>query len=307
MTVLLGLSGPVTPPPPPPSLLAVFAPPHLTMTWTGWDGTVFDLTDQASPVRLKQGVRGLHEPGVQRFSDTSPALAGSLYRGFRTLERDVFWPVAIYGAEAFFEADRAFWRTMDPGRPGVWAVTAIDGSTRRLLCRFAPDAGHVFRADPSPIGWAAYGVSLVADDQPYWQADPIVRRWKAADAVPFFPGPPFRISSGSTLASAKITNPGDVETYPVWTLTGPFTSATVGVGGLLVEVPSPLGAGRSMTVDTDPSAYSAVLDDGTDVTRTLGRSEFVPIPAGESVSLSLSMIGSGAVSAQITPLYRRAW
>jgi len=116
----------------------------------------------------------------------------------------------------------------------------------------------------------------------------------------------FNISSGSQLSTAKITNDGDLEAWPVWTVTGPLTSVTVGVDGSTVQWDVALLEGDVLVIDTDPAVQSAWLN-GDDVTDQLGTADFAPIPAGHELPLSLTMAGAGSVEAAITPRHYRAW
>ena len=303
MTVLLAAPSAVTGRP-------VDAWPGVRMTWEGWNGTVVDLTGDDSGASLGGGVRGLSMPQSQRYASDSPSVAGSRHRGSRATDREVFWPLAVYnglGSQEWIDWDAAFWRTMHPDKPGVWTVEQPSGQARSLRLRFIGDGNHSVGIDPSLMGWERYGIELLAE-QPFWQGAPIIRSWKAEDPLPFFGGPGIiTISSGSTLANATIDNPGDEAAWPVWTITGPCTSVSVGVAGRVVEVPFTLAAGEVLTIDTNPAAQTALMADGLERTAELGAADFAAVPPGESVALSTAMAGTGAVSVSVTPLYRRAW
>ncbi|MGN8245232.1 hypothetical protein ACTHAM_002351 [Cellulomonas soli] len=324
---------PFIPPPPPLPAFRGFG-----MTWTGWDGTVWDLTggeSEGTGLSLQSGVRG-HDvpPKSRRFSSDSPALAGSRTRGFQVLDREVFWPLRVYSdasSQAWVEYDRAFWRTLQEDRPGVWTLIHPDGTRRTLRCAYAETDGSASDIDPSLVGWALYGINLVAE-QPYWQGAPVVRRFAAAAAAPFIPeggGPPFAIGEESTLSTATITNPGDVPSWVTWWVTD-TDSLTIGVDGRAVVVPFEVGPGRMLVIDTSPAARTAKeidappidlvtreaqeswvasqLPTATDRTRELGPStKWGPVPAGGMVDVSIDMVGPGSVRASLVPLHRRAW
>lgn len=308
-----------------PILAAPYTPPALPpvvswdgfagMTWTGFNGDQWDLKGSAvspSGVTLQRGARGLHFPQVNRYSSSSPAVAGSRTRGHHTGDRDVFWPLKVFrdgGSQAWMEYDRRFWATMAPDKPGVWTVIHPDGQARSLTCTAQHDGDGSFAIDPLLVGWALYGLNLVAE-QPYWEGSPIVRTWKASPPVDFFDpagSPPFHISSGSTFATAVIDNPGDVEAYPVWVLTGPTTSVAVGVDGHVVEYEVAIPEGQTRTIDTRPDRLTVVDQDGVDRIDDLGAAEFVAVPAGASVALDVAVAGTGMVEATIRPLFYRAW
>lgn len=307
----------------------------LGVEWVGWDGTVWNLVDEASGVLLTPGVRGLSMPPVRRYTSVSPAVPGSRWRGQVALEREVFWPLFVYsnaGSQAWVEYDRAFWRTMHPEKTGVWRVTSPDGGTRTLRLRFVNDGDPSWDRDPVMAGWATYGITLVAE-QPFWEGQLSTRTWAASAPVDFFgdgTAPAFHITSGSTLAGATMANPGDVDAYPVWAIRGATTSVSVGVGGRVIEVPFAVAADRLLVIDPRPTAQTAVevdapassvapgsaewgawleehLPAGTDRTADLGEVDFAPIPPGAAADLSLTMVGTGMVTASLTPLYNRTW
>lgn len=286
------------------------------MTWQSWDGTVWDLTDPAGGLFVtNEGLRGLSFPLVQRYTSSAPTVAGTTWRGFRTDERETFWPVYLFhdaGSEAWMEFDRAFWRSMHPAKTGLWTVYHPNGTTRAVELRFGDDGDHAFTHDPVKSGWEKYGVRCYAE-QPYWMG-PLVETetFYAADPVEVFGGPGvLNLMAGSDMSTASITNPGDVESWPVWRITGPFTSLSVGVGDAVVELPGGLGAGESRIIHTRPDLMVMLDGSGADVTDELGGStEFVPVPAGQDESLTIEMSGgaSGAsVQAGLQPLYFRAW
>lgn len=295
------------------------------MTWTGWDGSVWTLTDPASGLFVaKEGVRGLAMPPVQRYTSEPPAIAGSRYRGSRVQERECFWPIILFsdeGSVEWAERDRAFWKTMHPEKIGTWAFIQPDGTTRYLDCRFSDDGEHAFEHDPHFFGWSPYGVTLVAE-QPFWRGQRIQRVYGESPEIPFFTstaGEIVRISPGSTITGGEINNPGDVDGQMVWTLKGSFDTAVVGITGATIEVPYAQTADRQLVIDTRPdhlTAYEYALTDtnltGAYIDRTddLGVADFGFIPPGESVDLSLNVVNPGVatrVVADLDPLYFRAW
>lgn len=295
--------------------LPVSAPQHpwesMKITWTDYSGTVWDLCGQQA-VKLRAGVRGFNMPPIDPFTLETPALAGSRFRGWRVREREVFWPLTVFkhtSAAEWVEHDSKFWAGMHPDREGVWAVESPTG-TRKMRLRFANDGDHAMDLMPTLFGFQQYNVYLTAYD-PYWFGESISRAWAQSPGRDFYGGPDgkaplFYISSGSQLSSATMTNPGDVDAWPIWEVTGPATSVTVGVGGRTVTAPFTIGEGSTLVIDTDPAKRSALLD-GENVYGSLSSWDFAPIPAGVSLPLSLAMAGAGAVQATITPRFFRAW
>lgn len=286
----------------------------LRMTWTGPDGSVWDLGDPTvSGLEMGRGVQGLGMPPVLRYESESPAVDGRRFRGHKIDARPVMWPLTVLHDSKLTEwiaRDAAFWATMRPDAPGSWAVQTPDGATRSLLCSFV-EVDDAMTVDPTLSGWAAYGIRLVADEEPCWTGSPVVAQFASGELVDFIDesgAPPFYISAGDLFASASITNPGDVEAYPVWRVDGPVTDVELGVGDSLIEAPITLNEGEFMIIDSRPTAQTAIKDDGTEVTSSLGSSvEWVAIPPGQSVPLDITVTGTGSVRCTITPRYMRAW
>lgn len=284
---------------------------HMPMTWTDYSGHVWELCGNQS-VKLRPGVRGFNMPPIDRFTSSSPALAGSRFRGWQAREREVFWPITVFrntDAADWVEHDSRFWDGMHPDREGVWAVTSPKG-TRRLRLSFANDADHAMDLMPTLVGFQQYNLYLTAHD-PYWFGDEEARAWKQEAPVQFFGGatgkaPLFHIMTGSQLSTATMTNAGDVDAWPVWEVSGPASSVTVGVGDRTVTAPITIAEGSKLIIDTDPARRSVLLD-GVNVYQDLSSWDFAPIPAGESRPLSLAMNGTGSVAARIVPRYFRAW
>jgi hypothetical protein len=274
------------------------------MTWTGWDGSEWDLTNPDGGVFLTgSGVEGLGMPTHQAWVGESPAVHGQTYRGHRVEPRPVFWPVYLYsdeGSAEWLALYRAFWKSLQPGKHGTWSVATPTGGRRSLSCRFVDDGRHAYDHDPIVRGWA---------DSPFWTGEPVRRTWSQGDAPEFFGGaskaPVFHITSGSQLSTAKITNEGDLEAWPVWTIKGPLTAVTVGVDGATVQWNTTLTADDILVIDTDPTVQCAWLN-GVDVTDQLVTADFAPIPAGLELPLSLTLAGTGSVEAAITPRFYTA-
>lgn len=316
-------TGATTAPPPP-----VVLPSGMDMSWTGWDGSRWDLTSLDSPVYLGRGVIGTGRPPMEFYTDDLTGMDGTMDRGFRVKAREVFWPVRVNApaGDEWINVDSSFWDTLLPGRYGTWTVAQQSGLTRTLRLRLDTDGDDALDIDPSLLGYATYGVNLLAPD-PFWRGDPVVRTWSSGVGEPFFggtsggnQGPPFVISPSATIATARMTNPGDVPEWPVWTVFGPTNSVTLGLNGRLIQVPFTIADGAALIVDTHPTAQTAFnatvsMVNGqpvatattTERTGDLGATNYAPIPPGASVSLSLAMAGTGSISASLTPGYLRAW
>jgi hypothetical protein len=312
MGVVFG--GPLFPPAPP----VVWA--GLAMKWIGWDGSEWMLSDESDGTVMLPGVRGMNMPPVIHHRAAHASVPGARWRGSTVDVREAFWPIQIYtnnGSQDWIEKDRAFWKTMDPTKVGTWVVIQPDGSERRLKLRFIDDGQQSFEHDSARDGWSNYGITLAAE-QPFWEGEEVSGSWETGSSAPFFGtagGPAFTISPGNTLQTAEIVNPGDVPAYMIWRVYGPITAATVGINGRNITLPFTINAGQVVEIDTRPSAqvalkgqaddYGSALD--YDWTDKLGTIDFAPLPPGEKSTLTLSMTGTGRITATFVPLYYRAW
>jgi len=69
-------------------------------------------------------------------------------------------------------------------------------------------------------------------------------------------------------------------------------------------------AGAVLVIDTDPTVQRATLTvDGVDttVTRDLVGVDWRPVPSGGSVSLDVTLIGTGSLVVSFMPRFFRAW
>lgn len=322
----IAYAAPYLPPPPPVSPWR-----GVKLSWTGADGSQWDLTNPASGLFLMPGVRGLGMPEFERQSSTSPAVAGSRHLGTTTKDRTAFWPLYLYhdkGSLEFMARDDAFWRSLDTDNEGTWTAVLPDGTKRFLRCRLV-GVEDEWTHDPVQRGWVRYAINLLADSV-YWSGEAVTRSWAQQDLRNFYVTAEDRatygysddvieyLSPGGSLDSATFTNDGDVESFPVWTVVGPVTTVAFGVGGKNVIVPFEVPDGYAVQIDTNPvdgqvlwyghwDAAAKVITDPVDRTGELDpTSAFVSIPPGQDRPLSFAMTGTGTIAVTVTNRYRRA-
>lgn len=315
-------AAPFIPPVPPRSWIG------LDMSWTGWDGSVWSLTSASDGAVLMPGVRGLTMPPVTHYSTSYASVAGARWRGHNIESREVFWPLQIFAdnsSQDWIDRDRAFWRTMRPDKTGTWTVTQPDGSSRSLTCRFVDDGQQAFNTDPVAVGWTNYGITLRADS-PFWRGTDVRREWTAAAPTGKFhqttPGNGVVKIAGTSVtnpSSTTLSNPGDVDTYPIWEVIGPVDFATVGVGTRTITIPFAVAAGKVLIINTAPTSQTAtlynytgtgtsrVLSGAVDKTMSLTNVDFAPVRAESATSFTVGGQGAGRLSMTLTPLYLRAW
>jgi hypothetical protein len=311
------------PPPPPPVLLFV----KTEVIWTGWDGSVWDLTNSATGVcLLKDGVEGLDFPTFTQWTRKSPALAGQSFTGAIAEARRVVLPLLVFVSDEqssgdWIARDHAFWKSVHPAKEGTLTISpAGAGFKRSIRLRFVPH-GTVYPVDPAMGHWAVYSAEFVADS-PFWQGATYKAGWSAAPgtATEFYEqtGPQLiNLNSGHTTANATVINDGDEDSWPVWTVIGPSTSATVGVDANVVTVPWTVDAGKAVVIDSDPRVRTAIeysytapdiFTDPVDRTADLTSAvDFAAVPPGGTSAVNVSISGGGSIGVALTPLYWRAW
>ena len=301
-------------------------PPPIDPGWTplqiklyGWDGSEWDLTNYEGGVFLMPGVRGLGSLEHEDHADDYASIAGAYYRDYRGLTREVYLPLYLYhdgSSIEWMQLDEAFWDVMSAGMLNRLEVTRPDGSKRNLWIRYAKGGEDEFSIDPTMFGWAKYGVYANAH-QPYWEGETIEKPFQVVSSGPtsFFGagdvgGPPFYLQSPLATAGATIDNPGKVEAWPVWTLTGQLTSCQLKVGSSTITVPFALSETDVLVIDTRPTVQTAILNGTTDVTGLLSSFGFAPIPRGLARPISIVPAAdpdtTAVVTCSLTALYERA-
>lgn len=281
------------------------------MSWTGTDGSVWDL--RSGPVRTTiAGIKGLGMPDLSDQTKETAMRDGQILTGWRIKPRAVWLPLRFKDAAAtdVEGLQRAFWRSMAIGQTGTLTVTDGAGATRSLKLRFQDDGGLAYRLDPYLIT-DAIGVTMVAD-QPWWEGPAVTSFYSlATGGLQTFFGDgagatPFYIIAAQGGAASVLANPGDQPAWVEWTVAGPSTSVRLGVDGHFVGGPIVVGAPNLLRIETDPLRQLAFLD-GVKITRQLTEVDFAPIPVGASVPVSITIVGTGLVTATIKPRYARAF
>ncbi|MYS48236.1 phage tail protein [Streptomyces sp. SID5998] len=267
------ITAPVTTPPvevPPPIEIPEIG--FASVTYIDPTGTRWPMTDlTADWYTLAEGVSGLGAATYTLTSDPHPR-GGERLRHVQPEARTIVWPVLVRGADhmAFTRNWRAlgsaFTRTLRVGPdgrrpPGVLEVARPDGSVRRIEVYY--HSGWDGRGQAATgITWDSATLTLWCED-PYWEdATPVVvHRETGTQSDYLVPFP--TVSSSQVLGATVLDNPGDVEVWPTWVITGPATSiaftrdpgADSSVSFVLDMTDTghgPLLAGETVTISTDP-------------------------------------------------------
>lgn len=187
---------------------------------------------------------------------------------------------------------------------GLLRVTAPDGIQRDMKGRFIEfvvkeDKGSSFYSDNSP---SFQDILLVFKGfEGVWLSTSTFQKTFTTGTVAnFFPILPMRLASSAVFASDSITNNGDIDTPPVFTITGPgynislknlTTSKTISFYPLILSV------GETLTIDCE--AGTVIKNGSIDVYSTLDwGSSLWYLQPGENI-ISIEMNGSTANSSVV--------
>ncbi|MFE9660310.1 phage tail domain-containing protein [Streptomyces sp. NPDC005955] len=273
-------------------------------------------------ILLQPGATGLDMPPFALFSDDSPNLDGAIFRSSRAAAREILLPVYLHGVDrrTVNALKRMLFRALNPKR-GYCVLRFTEGNGEaRQLNAYYKGGMEGDEGETSGFSWARYGLTFSAMDPWFYPEHPERIRWAFGGGLPllsptakFFP---MRVTDGVLGGPGErllISNPGDVDAWPVWRLYGPIKSfALTSAAGDSVKASAPpdgsdiVPAGRVLTIDTRPGRKSVKDDRGTNHWARLDTSpRFWPIDPGDTQS-SVSVvtgIGKASVLLEFRPRY----
>jgi hypothetical protein len=257
---------------------------YATITYVDPTGTRWPMTDLSRDwYALADGVSGLGAAPYTLTSDPHPR-GGARLRHVQAQPRTVVWPVLVKGRDHVAFQDnwralaRAFTRTLREG-PGLLEVALPDGRVRQLEVHYA-DGWDGRGQAATGITWDSAVVTLWCED-PYWvSTEPVIVHRETGTQVDYLVPYP-SVSSSQVLGETTVTNPGDVDVWPTWVITGPASAITFTRQARTASetdqaftltmadtVHGVLLAGETVTVSTDPprvrSGTGENLIDGLD-------------------------------------------
>lgn len=275
--------------------------------------------DGSAGIWLGKGKAGFHAPTYAHFFDEPPLLDGAVWRGVRATTRTLTLPIAIVAADrdVLVATRRALIRAISPRRGQCVISSAYpDGSVRRIKARYL-DGMEGTEGGVDGIVRATYGLRFIAED-PHMYGDPIASSWSTGASsrteLPIPGADTFFevVSSPLITGGVTITNPGDVDAYPVWTFSGPFTSIVAAnntTGKSWTVTYTAAGTGNSIVVTTTPGNTSVVDETGTNrwATLTAGYSLWPLISGDNMVTFTVAgATGSSLATMSYMPRYEAA-
>lgn len=288
---------------------------YATITYIDPAGGRWPMTDlSADWYALAEGVSGLGAASYTLTSDPHPR-GGARLRHAQPQPRTIVWPVLVKGADhTAFTANwralaRALTRTLREG-PGVLEVARPNGGVRRVSVYYS-DGWDGRGQHATGITWDSAVVTLWCED-PYWaDAVPVTVHRETGTQVDYLVPYP-SVSSGQVLGATTVDNPGDVEVWPTWTITGPasvitFTRDDTNESFTLTmadTVHGPLLAGETVTVSTDPPRVRSDTDENLIGGLSWPSAVLWSLPPGET-PLTFQLDGAATGSAVDLTFYPR--
>lgn len=284
-----------------------------TFSWIDADGGSLTIGGPGvNTYQVDWKASGRFMPKIATEVDQVPGQPGGILRSARHDIHDFVLPLSI--ATTTESSLRTLLRDlmyrMDPTRgPGKIRVVSPVGDQREINCVYTAGLEVEEQEGPSGPTYQACPVAFTAHD-PYWyDVSPTSKTFVLTSLPSFFPIFPIQLTASQLVVDDTILNDGDVETWPVWTITGPGASITLrnSTTGKLLSIPSiTLTAGQVLTIDTRPGAKSVLLDDGTSQFSSVDWtvSTLWQLLKGTTV-IRLEMTGITAASALSVSYYQR--
>lgn len=253
MPIYAGVLAPPPPPPPPPPPLP--PPPPAVIPEVGYasisyiapDGTVWPMTDDSLGVyALADGVSGLGAAPITLTTDPLPR-GGARIRHIQPQPRTIVWPIHVEATthqefiDLWRKVGKAFTDTSRYGA-GVLDIARPDGRRRQIRV-FYQEGFEGLGQPGTGLNWDNCVLTLFCEDPYFYDPVPVTITRDFGGASADFLDPYPSVSNSQVLGGTTVTNPGDVEAWPIWTITGPAS---------LVEITNSDTA-ESFTLDPDAS------------------------------------------------------
>lgn len=239
--------------------------PILYLHAGGLDGDVFEFSStRTRAYTALEGWDGFGIPDPEWRTVQRNDGGGSYVRSLRLKERELFIPLVIWGesqAECLANWD-ALVSALNPrvGESSVLEVRRAGVPPRFINVVYKSGLGGTFGTDFR--GWYyKVGLTLIAHDPYFWESDTAISWNVRGNYKPFISGGdkvkehsffPVILSPSVVNGSREITIIGDVDSSPVWQITGAVTDVRVtnkGTGESF-SITGTIAPGETVTVDT---------------------------------------------------------
>ena len=235
---------------------------------------------------LEPGMVGFGVPPVSVRIDSS-ARDGGIFRHSRREPRNIDLPVTVFGSTpAVVETRlRALARVLQDTAGPTRLINYRPNGNLFLRLHYVGGAESQWGEDQAGRTFARWLLSFQAP-QPYWES-------ATRQTFTLSPGTTGRgllpqltklkLASGQALGSIAVANAADVQTFPIWRITGPVNNFRARLGGLSFSFPT-VPPGVELIVDTEQGTVRQA--NGLNRYSLLGPApKLFPFPPGNSTVL----------------------
>lgn len=229
----------------------------MVATWTDPTGTVWQLSDNSDDMGwfTPPGPSGWDATTYEIVTDPLPR-GGESVRFIRAKPGRLLWPLYVFGdshqhyKERRREIKKAFTMTAHRRLPGTLRVAragALD-EAREIDAYYE---GGLEGEGGQGHTWSKDAVTLFCPDG-YWRdITPVTTVHSYIPGTDFFDPFPM-VSDSLALGETSLNNPGDVEAWPSWVITGPASAVTATnvTSGYEFTLTYGIAAGEQVTIDT---------------------------------------------------------
>jgi phage-related protein len=257
-----------------------------TWVWIDPDGNEM-------PIDVMRGKKGVYSPVYASKILGLPDGSGGYFDRSIVNARNVDLPVAVQGTSGSDLSSnmRSLSRALN-ARNGTGRLQVTrDGATRYLNCRYSGglDNAEVINS------LARKSVLTFAAADPYWYGatQEIDQAQQTGANVGFFPLFPLQLIASQVFADITIANNGDVEAWPVWTISGPGDTLemTNQRTGLTLGLDLDLAVDEYVVIDSRPLVKTILDDAGNNMypmLRTGQKYLWSLLPGDNNVSINLN-------------------
>jgi hypothetical protein len=274
-----------------------------TLKYVNASGT--ELVLSSGDITWMYGMDGRGLPPVALEETANRIGAGSVLTLLRSDARTLPIPVMVTGD--LRTVLRAASVVLNPELGDGRLVSQVDAAAEReLVCRYV---GGLQWTEDQPFTMRQV-ISFRAFD-PFWQdtAD-VTDAWVLGTLGNWLPWLPVRALVVGLFAEAVVDNTGDVEAWPVWTITGPTTDVTLEnvTSGRSLKVAVALTSAETLTIDTRPAAKTVVDQAGTNRFATLDAAvdDLFPFVVGTN-NVNITITGGDDSTTEVALAWRRRW
>lgn len=294
--------------------------PGRNVVWHPADGTApLTLSDRPAGYRMMAGATGLDAPPYDVTTEAVPGWDGEQLRSVRVESRRIRWPMLIAGGTRNLYRIRArrLLSKLDPTKgAGRLELQEADGTRRFLSCIYTGGLEGDGALTASGDGrWQRAVLSFLAVN-PWWtdgELRTVEFPYRDGPASTFFPILPLSVSSSQVMGETGVSNPGDVDAWPIWLVEPPSLGVVLTRmdTGEVVALSGSVPASDVLQIVTEPGLQSIRLVSGQNRwPNLLDGSTLWRIPAGATptpISIAVDGAAPGSkVTLSFYPRYRSA-